>query len=88
MFRCCSYLRQGCHNSKFGIFELLVNRGADKSLAQPGMKQATFPTFYGTRKFITTFTRVSTPVPTIARSIHSSAHHTFDRRSLFPSWSG
>ena len=28
------------------------------------------------------------PVPTLAKSIHSSAQHTFDRRSLFPSWSG
>ena len=28
------------------------------------------------------------PVPTLATSVHSSAHHTFDRRSLFPSWSG
>ena len=28
------------------------------------------------------------PVPTLAKSIHFSAHHTFDRRSLFPSWSG
>ena len=28
------------------------------------------------------------PVPTLAKSNHSSAHHTFDRRSLFPSWSG
>ena len=28
------------------------------------------------------------PVPSLPKSIHSSAHHTFDRRSLFPSWSG
>ena len=28
------------------------------------------------------------PVPTLTKSIHSSAHHIFDRRSLFPSWSG
>ena len=29
------------------------------------------------------------PVPTLAKSIHSSAaHHIFDRRSFFPSWSG
>ena len=28
------------------------------------------------------------PVPTLAKSIHSSAHHTFDKRSLFPSWPG
>jgi len=33
-------------------------RGADKSLAQPGSKQATFPAFYGTWRFITTFTTV------------------------------
>ena len=28
------------------------------------------------------------PVPTLAISIHSPPHHTFGRRSLFPSWSG
>jgi len=28
------------------------------------------------------------PVPNVAKLIHSSAHHTFDRRSLFLSWSG
>jgi len=33
-------------------------RGADKSLARPGRKQATFPAFYGTWRFITTFTTV------------------------------
>ena len=33
-------------------------RGADKSLAQPGRKQATFPAFYGTWRFITVFTTV------------------------------
>jgi len=33
-------------------------RGADKSLARPGRKQATFPAFCGTWRFITTFTRV------------------------------
>ena len=32
--------------------------GADKSLARPGRKQATFPAFYGTWRLITTFTRV------------------------------
>ena len=32
--------------------------GVDTSLAQPGRKQATFPTFYGPWRFITTFTRV------------------------------
>ena len=36
----------------------LQYRGADKSLARPGRKQATFPSFYGTWRFITTFTRV------------------------------
>ena len=34
------------------------NRGADKSLARSGRKQATFPAFYGTWRFITTFTTV------------------------------
>ena len=33
-------------------------RGADKSLARPRWKQATSPAFYGTWKFITTFTTV------------------------------
>jgi len=33
-------------------------RSADKSLVRPGRKQATFPAFYGTWGFITTFTRV------------------------------
>jgi hypothetical protein len=33
-------------------------RHADKSLAQPGRKQATFPAFYGTLRFITTFTTI------------------------------
>ena len=28
------------------------------------------------------------PVPTLVNSVHSSAHHTFDRRILFPSWPG
>ena len=32
-------------------------RGADKSLVRPGRKQATFPAFYGTWRFITTITR-------------------------------
>ena len=41
-------------------------RCADKSLARPARKQATFPTFCGTWRFITTFTRVhhlSVPEP-------------------------
>ena len=33
-------------------------RGAGKSLARPGRKQATFPAFYETWRFITTFTTV------------------------------
>jgi len=33
-------------------------RDVDKSLARPGRKQATFPAFYGTWRFITTFTAV------------------------------
>jgi len=40
--------------------------GADKSLARPGRKQATFPAFYGTWWSITTFTRahhLSLPFP-------------------------
>ena len=33
--------------------------GAAKSLAQPGLKQATFPALYGTQRFITTSTTVN-----------------------------
>ena len=33
-------------------------RGSDKSLARPRRTQATFPEFYGTWRFTTTFTRV------------------------------
>jgi hypothetical protein len=36
-----AHLRQECHKSKFGIFELLIYRGAGKSLARTGRKQAT-----------------------------------------------
>jgi len=45
--------------TKFSWNEATVMQywGADKSLAPPGMKQATFPAFYGTWRFITTFTR-------------------------------
>jgi len=32
--------------------------GADKSLARPGRKKATFPAFYRSWRFITTFTTV------------------------------
>jgi len=35
-----------------------IYRGAYKSLARPGRKQATFPAFYGTSRSITTFTTV------------------------------
>jgi hypothetical protein len=37
---------------------LITYRGADKSSAQPGRKQASFPAFYGTWRFITTITTV------------------------------
>ena len=40
------------------ILLFLTYRDADKSLARPGKKQATFPAFYGTWSFITIFTRV------------------------------
>ena len=40
------------------IFLLPKYRGADIYLARPGRKQATFPAFYGTWRFITTFTTV------------------------------
>jgi len=38
------------------LTSLLYYKGADKSLAQPERKHAIFPAFYGTWKFITTFT--------------------------------
>jgi len=38
------------------MVEMTIKSGADKSLAQPGRKQATFPAIYGTWRFITTFT--------------------------------
>ena len=56
-------------------------RGADKSLARPGKKQATFPAFYGTWMIHYHIHKSPPPVTTVAKSIHSSAHHTFDRRS-------
>jgi hypothetical protein len=59
-------------------------RDADKSLARPGRKQATLPTFYGIWSFITTFTRfhhLSLPQP---KSIHFSAPQSLDKRNLFP----
>jgi len=37
---------------------ILSYKGADNSLARPVMKQVTFPAFYGTCRFIATFTRV------------------------------
>jgi len=36
------------------ITKSVTIQGADKSLARPGRKQATFPAFYGTWRFITT----------------------------------
>ena len=71
-----------------GIAESEFYKGADKSLARPGRKQATFPAFYGTWRFITTFTRVPPPVSTLAKSVNSSAHQKFDSRSLVPSLLG
>ena len=35
-----------------------IYSGADKSLARLGRKQATFPVYSGTWRYITTFTRV------------------------------
>jgi len=36
----------------------MIYTGADKSLARPGRKRATFPASYGTWRLITTFARV------------------------------
>ena len=52
-------------------------RGADKSLAGPGRKQATFPAFYGTWRFINHIHKSPPPVPILAKLIHSSAHYNF-----------
>ena len=44
-------------------------KGADKSLARPGRKEAAFSAFYGTWRFITIFTRahhLSIPQPSLA----------------------
>ena len=52
--------------SQIKLTNLLYYRGADKSLARSGRKQATFPALYGTWSFITTFTTVhhlSLPYP-------------------------
>ena len=56
---------------------------ADKSLARPGRKQAIFPSFR----------ELGGSLPhsqgsTLIKSIHSSTHHNFDKRSFFPSRSG
>ena len=46
------------------VYVCILYSGADKSLARPGRKQATFPAFYGTWRFITTFTKSTTcPYP-------------------------
>jgi len=62
-------------------------RGADKSLARPGTKQATFPRILCNLE-VHYHIHKSPPVPTLAKSNHSSAHHILERRSLFASWSG
>ena len=46
------------HSSAHHNFGRMIYTGADNSLARPGRKQATFPAFYGTWRFITTFTTV------------------------------
>jgi len=48
----------GHANGLYFLGDSYVYTGADKSLARPGRKQATFPAFDGTCRFITTFTRV------------------------------
>ena len=53
-------------NVKFPPGQHTKYKGADKSLAKPGRKQATFPEFYGNCKFTTTFAtahHLSLPVP-------------------------
>jgi len=81
---CLSYLCVSGEMLNYVLNESYTG-GADKSLARPGKKRATFPAFYGTWRFITLFTRVHHLFLTLAKSIHSSAHHTFDRHILFPS---
>jgi len=51
--------RGGSNSQQLGKWLwMTLYRGVDKSLARPGRKQATLPAFYGTWRFITTFTRV------------------------------
>jgi len=50
--KCFNVGRITCYEKRWNT------RGADKSLAKPGRKQVTFLTYYGTWRFITTFTRV------------------------------
>ena len=47
-----------CSDLSVIAMRLAKLQGADKSLARPGRKQATFPAFYGTWRFITTFKTV------------------------------
>ena len=61
---------------------------ADKSLARTRTKQATFPRVLWNLEIHYHIHNSPPHVPTLANSTHSSALHTFDRRSLFTSWSG
>jgi len=62
--------------------------GADKSLARPGQKTSYIPRILWNLEVHYHIHKSPPPVPTVAKSIHSSAHHTFDRRSLFSFRSG
>ena len=60
-------------------------RVANKPLARSGRNQATFPAFYCNLEVNYHIHKSPPPVPTLTKSIYSSAHHTFDRCSLiFP----
>jgi len=65
-----------------------VYRGSDTFLARPERKQATFPAFLWNLEFRYLIHKSPPPIPTLTKSIHFSAHHTSDRHSFFPSWSG
>jgi len=66
-----------------------IYRGAYKSLAQLGMKEATYIHRILWNLEVHYHVHNSPPpVSKLGKSIHLSAHHTFVRRSLFPSWSG
>jgi len=68
--------------------DIYRHRGADKSLTRPGRKSSYIPLVLWNLELHHHTHNSPPPVPTLAKAIHFSAQHTFDKRSLFPSWSG